>query len=100
MELLGHDEVEPPVHTALMNRAFYPEERRDAAAADAAEKALAQPLRVLEGVLGKERQPARPALHRRRPQLAASSPGRGRPRSTCPHAKLASGSKSVARQPA
>src|SRR5229473_3305745 len=46
-------EVERPVLTALMNRAFYPEEKRDAAAADAAEQTLAQPLRVLEGVLGK-----------------------------------------------
>src|SRR5437867_8344485 len=35
----GMTEVEPPVHTALMNRAVYPEEKRDAAAADAAEKA-------------------------------------------------------------
>jgi glutathione S-transferase len=46
-------EVERPLLTALMNRAFYPENQRDAAAADAAEKALAQPLGVLEGVLGR-----------------------------------------------
>jgi glutathione S-transferase len=49
----GMTEVEPPVHTALMNRAVYPEDRRDARAADAAEKQLAQPLQVLDGVLGR-----------------------------------------------
>jgi glutathione S-transferase len=51
--LWGMTEVERPLLTALMNRAFYPENQRDAAAADAAEKALAQPLEVLEGVLGR-----------------------------------------------
>jgi glutathione S-transferase len=51
--LWGVTEVERPVLTVLMNRAFYPEEKRDAAAADAAERALAQPLRVLDGVLGR-----------------------------------------------
>jgi glutathione S-transferase len=50
--LWGMTEVERPLLTALMNRAFYPENQRDAAAADAAEEALAQPLGVLEGVLG------------------------------------------------
>jgi glutathione S-transferase len=49
----GMSEVEPPVHTALMNRAVYPEDRRDAAAAEAAEKRLAQPLRVLDQILGR-----------------------------------------------
>jgi glutathione S-transferase len=49
----GMTEVERPVLTALMNRFFYPKEKRDAAAADAAEKALAQPLKVLDGVLGR-----------------------------------------------
>src|SRR5438552_775593 len=49
----GMTEVERPVLTALMNRAFYPEEQRDAAAADAAEKTLAPPLKVLDGVLGR-----------------------------------------------
>lgn len=44
-------EVEPPLHTALMNRAVYPEDRRDTAAADVAEKRLAQPLRVLDSAL-------------------------------------------------
>jgi len=51
--LWGMTEVERPLLTALMNRAFYQENQRDAAAADAAEKALAQPLGVLEGVLGR-----------------------------------------------
>jgi glutathione S-transferase len=51
--LWGMTEVERTVLTALMNRAVYPAEKRDKAAADAAEKELAQPLRVLDGVLGK-----------------------------------------------
>jgi glutathione S-transferase len=46
-------EVERPLLTALMNRAVYPDNQRDAAAADAAEKALAQPLGVLEGALAR-----------------------------------------------
>jgi len=37
----------------MMNRAVYPEEKRDLAAADAAESALAQPLNVLDGALGR-----------------------------------------------
>ena len=37
----------------MMNRAVHPEDERDAAAADAAEQTLTQPLRVLEGVLGR-----------------------------------------------
>ncbi len=45
-------EVERPVLTALFNRAFLPEGERDPAAADTAEKALGQPLRVLDGALG------------------------------------------------
>jgi glutathione S-transferase len=49
----GMTEVERPVLTAMMNRAVYPEEKRDKAAADAAEQALAQPLKVLDGVLGR-----------------------------------------------
>src|ERR1700681_2641316 len=49
----GMTEVERPVLTAMMNRAVYPEEKRDTAAADAAEQALAQPLKVLDGVLGR-----------------------------------------------
>jgi glutathione S-transferase len=47
----GVTEVERPVLTAMMNRAIYPESQRDLAAADAAEKTLAQPLGVLDGVL-------------------------------------------------
>jgi glutathione S-transferase len=49
----GMTEVERPVLTAMMNRAVYPEEKRDKAAADAAEHALAQPLKVLDGDLGR-----------------------------------------------
>ena len=49
----GTTEVERPVLTALMHRAFYPEDKRDAAAADAAEKTLSQPLGVLDGALGR-----------------------------------------------
>jgi glutathione S-transferase len=44
-------ETERPVLTALFNRAILSEDKRDAAAADAAEKQLAQPLRVLDGAL-------------------------------------------------
>jgi glutathione S-transferase len=49
----GVTEVERPVLTAMMNRAIYPESQRDLAAADAAEKTLAQPLGVLDGVLAR-----------------------------------------------
>ena len=45
-------EVERPVLTAMMNRAIFPENQRDPAAADAAEKSLGAPLKVLDGVLG------------------------------------------------
>src|SRR5215467_15373099 len=48
----GMTEVERPLLAALLNRAVYPERERDAAAADQAEKTLAQPLGVLDGVLG------------------------------------------------
>src|SRR6266851_1981949 len=47
----GMTELERPVLTALFNPAILPESQRDAAAADAAEKALAQPFVVLQGVL-------------------------------------------------
>jgi glutathione S-transferase len=50
--LWGMTEVERPVLTAMMNRAIFPENQRDLAAADAAEKQLARPLGVLDGVLG------------------------------------------------
>jgi glutathione S-transferase len=48
----GMTEVERPVLTALFNRAVLPESQRDGAAADQAEKTLAQPLGVLDGALG------------------------------------------------
>jgi glutathione S-transferase len=50
--LWGMTEVERSLLTAMMNRAVFPEDQRDAAAADAAERTLAHPLRVLDGVLG------------------------------------------------
>lgn len=49
----GMTEVERPVLTALFNRAILPEDKRDAAAADDAEKSLTQPLQVLDGALGR-----------------------------------------------
>jgi glutathione S-transferase len=49
----GMTEVERLVLTALFNRAILPEDKRDAAAADDAEKQLAQPLKVLNGALGR-----------------------------------------------
>jgi glutathione S-transferase len=51
--LWGMTEVERPVLAALFNRALLPEDKRDAAAADAAERTLAQPLRVLDGALAR-----------------------------------------------
>jgi glutathione S-transferase len=47
----GMTEVERPVLMAMFNRAILAEDQRDAAAAEAAEKQLAQPLRVLDGAL-------------------------------------------------
>ena len=49
----GMTEVERPLLAALLNRAVYPERERDAAAADAGEKQLSQPLGVLNGTLGR-----------------------------------------------
>jgi glutathione S-transferase len=46
----GMTELERPALTVLLNR-IGPEDRRDAAAADAAERALAAPLKVLDGAL-------------------------------------------------
>ena len=46
----GLTEVERPALTALLNRVG-PEDRRDAAAADEAERSLAAPLRVLDAVV-------------------------------------------------
>ena len=48
----GMTEVEPPSRTALVNRVGYPGRERDPAAADAAERALAAPLKVLDGIVG------------------------------------------------
>src|ERR1700757_4101889 len=49
----GMAELERPVLTALFNRAILSEDKRDAAASDAAEKELARPLRVLDGAFGR-----------------------------------------------
>ena len=49
----GMTEVERPVLTALFNRALYPEDKRDAAAADEAERQLQQPLKVLDRAVSK-----------------------------------------------
>jgi len=49
----GMTEVERPLLTALFNRALLPEDKRDKAAADAAEQQLAAPLKVLDGALGR-----------------------------------------------
>jgi glutathione S-transferase len=51
--LWGMTEIERPVLTAMFNRAIYPEDKRDAAAADAAEQDLQNPLRVLDGAVVK-----------------------------------------------
>jgi glutathione S-transferase len=48
----GMTEVERPVLTALFNRAILPEDKRDAAAGDTAEKTLGGPLKVLDAALG------------------------------------------------
>jgi len=45
-------EVERPAMTALFNRVVLAEDKRDPLAAEAAEKALAAPLTVLDGVVG------------------------------------------------
>ena len=49
----GMTEVERPVLTAMFNRALLPEDKRDAAAADEAERQLQQPLKVLDGAVSK-----------------------------------------------
>ena len=51
--LWGMTELEHHVLTAMFNRAIYPEDKRDAAAADAAEKELQHPLGVLDGAVTK-----------------------------------------------
>ncbi len=47
----GMTEIERNVLTAMFNRAVYPEDKRDAAAADAAETDLQSPLGVLDGAV-------------------------------------------------
>ena len=54
----GMTEIERPVLTALFNRAILPENQRDPAAADAAEKTLAATLKVLDGTLGHSANPS------------------------------------------
>ena len=49
----GMTELERHVLTAMFNRAIYPEDKRDVAAADAAEKELQHPLGVLDGAVTK-----------------------------------------------
>jgi glutathione S-transferase len=49
----GMTELERHVLTAMFNRAIYPEDKRDAAAADAAEKELQHPLGVLDAAVTK-----------------------------------------------
>ena len=44
-------EIERHVLTAMFNRAIYPEDKRDAAAADAAEQELQHPFGVLDGAV-------------------------------------------------
>ena len=51
--LWGMTEIERNVLTAMFNRAVYAEDKRDAAAADEAERQLKHPLTVLDGVVGK-----------------------------------------------
>jgi glutathione S-transferase len=47
----GMTEVERPLLTALLNRAVYPEDKRDRAAADAGEAQLTAPLKVLDAAV-------------------------------------------------
>ena len=49
----GMTELERHVLTAMFNRAIYPEDKRDAAAADAAEQELQHPLGVLDAAVTK-----------------------------------------------
>jgi glutathione S-transferase len=51
--LWGMTEIERPVLTAMFNRAVYPEDKRDAAAADEAERQLQHPLGVLDAAVGR-----------------------------------------------
>jgi len=47
----GMTEIERPLLTALFNRALYPEDKRDAKAADEAEHQLGRPLMVLDNAV-------------------------------------------------
>src|SRR5205807_5695968 len=47
----GMTEIERPVLTAMFNRALLPEDKRDAAVADEAERQLQQPLQVLDAAV-------------------------------------------------
>jgi glutathione S-transferase len=49
----GMTEIERPVLTAMFNRAILPEDKRDPALADAAEKEMQGPLGVLDGAVAK-----------------------------------------------
>lgn len=92
----GTTEIERPVLTALFNRAILPEDKRDASAADAAEKGLAQPLGVLDGALGRGANLLGDNFTVADLNVASILPGRGRPRSTWhPSRKLPSGSKTA-----
>ncbi len=51
--LWGMTEIERNVLTAMFNRAVLPDDKRDAAVADAAEKDLQHPLGVLDGAVAK-----------------------------------------------
>ncbi len=76
----GMTEVERPVLTALFNRAILPEDKRDAAAADAAEKQLAPATGGARWGTRPQRQPAWRQFHRRRPQCRQHSfPGTAGP---------------------
>jgi len=51
--LWGMTEIERNVLTAMFNRAIYPEDKRDTAAADQAERDLQHPIGVLDGAVSK-----------------------------------------------
>ena len=78
----GMTEVERPVLTALFNRVILPENQRDAAAADQAEKTLAQPLGVLHGALGHSAYLLGGDFTVADLNVASFCPGHGRRRST------------------
>ena len=81
----GMTEIERHVLTAMFNRAIYPEDKRDAAAADAGREGAAAPARRARRRGGQDAVPDRRRLHRRRPQrrqhpvLGAAGADRFRP---------------------